>query len=113
MRVAVPLDFAADAKGSNYFLNRIRRVAKNYPALKFAGISSSWPDLGDFGVSGSDFSVTVSDSASGKKYAFEGTWNPGKDEPAALNAFLDSFLKARHDGVSVCTIHPKSATTWF
>lgn len=105
VRVAVPLNWATDAKGSNYHLNRIRRVAKNYKDLKFAGISSSFYDLAEFGASG-DFSVTVSDVATGKKYAFEGTWNPGKDDPAAVTAFLDSFLKARRDGSSIA-VHPQ------
>lgn len=93
VRVAVPMDWAADAKGSNYHLNRIRRLAKAHAKdFAFAAISPSAHELSEFGVGGNDFSVTISDAA-GRKFAFEGTWNPGKDDPKEVSAFLAAFLK--------------------
>lgn len=44
--------------------------------------------------------VTLLDVPTEGKYSFEGTWNPGKDDPAALSAFLEDFAQARRVGHS-------------
>jgi len=88
VRVALPTDWRADAKGANYWLNRLRRVAAAHPALRFAAVKPGSPlaALADYGVDASpDFSVTAQHE--GRKYAAPGKWDPKAPEESVA-AFL-------------------------
>ena len=89
VRTSLPgFSFGTDAKGANYWLNRLRRVAKAHPTLAFVGVADSYGDLREYGKEGVAFAVTVEDySKNGAKYVMDGSWSP-KDDPATLEAFL-------------------------
>ena len=94
VRVALPTDWRSDAKGANYWLNRLRRVAAAHPALRFAAVKPSAPlaALADYGVDASpDFSVTAQHA--GRKYAAAGKWDPKAPEESVA-----AFLKGLEDG---------------
>ena len=95
VRVALPTDWRSDAKGANYWLNRLRRVAAAHPTLRFAAVKPSSPlaALADFGVEGgaADFSVTAQHE--GRKYAMAGAW-----DPKAPEASVAAFLKGLEEG---------------
>jgi len=89
VRVALPTDWRSDAKGANYLLNRLRRVAQLHPMLRFAAVK---PDaqlaaLAEHGVSddAKAFSVTAV-GAGGAKFAMEGSWSP--TDSSTLEAWL-------------------------
>ena len=91
VRVAIPgLNFGSDAKGGNYWLNRLRKVAKAHPHFAFVAVPPTYPDLAEYGASGKEFSVTVDEFPYGKKYVMEGAWSP-KDDAAPLASFLGAI----------------------
>jgi hypothetical protein len=51
VRVALPTDWRSDAKGANYWLNRLRRAAAAHPSLRFVAVKPSSPlaQLSEFG----------------------------------------------------------------
>ncbi len=95
VRVALPTDWRSDAKGANYWLNRLRRVAAAHPNLRFAAVKPSSPlaALADYGIDTAvaDFSVTAQHA--GRKYAMAGAWDPKAPEESVA-----AFLKSLEDG---------------
>jgi hypothetical protein len=92
VRVGLALDWVSDAKGANYLLNRLRRLAAARPALRFAAVKPGAPAarLTEFGVSGDGaFSVTV-ESDSGAKYASPAVWSP-KEPVESVTSFLNDL----------------------
>lgn len=96
VRVAVPTEWRSDAKGANYFLNRLRKVAAAHPALAFAAVKpeAQLAQLAEFGLEAEahKFSLTaeaMSAAGGGAKYKGAGAWSP--TDPAALVAFAEAL----------------------
>ena len=92
------VDFASDAKTSNYWMNRVRRVAKQFPKFAFVTVPASSPELDAYGLSGerAAFAVVVEDKAKAEKYVMAEPWTPGKDDVAPLKTFLDEVAKGTY-----------------
>lgn len=94
VRVGVPTNWESDAKGSNYFLNRIRKVAAEFPSLAFAVVKpdSQLAQIADFGLEKGDFSITAEAPPlpGGSKFKADGLWS-AKDS-SALTAFAEALV---------------------
>ena len=97
VRVAVPNSWADDAKGANYLLNRLRRVAGQHPGLRLASMAPDSPLAGltEFGIgSGAAGALSVTaQTPEGAKYAMPGTWSP--QAPEALQAWLKDLAAGK------------------
>jgi hypothetical protein len=92
VRVALPTDWRADAKGAKYWLNRLRRVAATRPTLRFATVKPSSPlaALSEYGVESADAKFAVTITHNGAKFAMGGAWSP-TDPIASITPFLDAY----------------------
>jgi hypothetical protein len=96
LRVVLPTDWRADAKGANYWLNRLRRAAAAHPSLRFAAVKPSAPDalLSDFGLTPTDAKFAVTLVHGDAKYAvpdgMPSRWAPS-DPVESLSAFIAAF----------------------
>ena len=97
VRVAVPNSWADDAKGANYLLNRLRRLAGKHAGLRLVSMEPDSPLAGltEFGVgSGAAGALSVTaQSPEGAKYAMPGTWSP--QAPEALQAWLSDLAAGK------------------
>jgi hypothetical protein len=97
VRVAVPNSWADDAKGANYLLNRLRRVAGQHPGLRLVSMALDSPLAGltEFGIgSGAAGALSVTaQTPEGAKYAMPGTWSP--QAPEALQAWLKDLAAGK------------------
>jgi hypothetical protein len=96
LRVALPTDWRADAKGANYWLNRLRRAASQHPTLRFAAVKPSSPAaaLSDFGLTPADAKFAVTLVHGDAKYAvpdgMPAIWAPS-DPVESLAPFIAAF----------------------
>lgn len=97
VRVAVSNDWADDAKGANYLLNRLRRVAAKHTGLRVVTMKPDSPlaGLNDFGVGSGpagELSVTAVGTG-GAKYSMPGVWSPAASE--ALDTWLSDLAAGK------------------
>ena len=95
VRVGLNTAWESDAKGSNYFLNRLRKVAAAFPTLSFVAVKPESPlaQMADFGLDkAGEWSITAEAPPlpGGPKYKADGVWS-AKDS-SALTTFAEALL---------------------
>eukprot|EP01135_Chromosphaera_perkinsii_P009449 Nk52_evm7s1762 gene=Nk52_evmTU7s1762 len=94
LTVFADIDYRKDPKGSNYFRNRILKVAKDYPddiVFSLANKGEFMSKIGDLPDVSSQTTVVLIEDKNGKKY-----YQPGmKFAPEEIKSFADDFVHGK------------------